>query len=208
MNPENKDLRKIETIPPRNAPAIPSGTSAGGAGPAPRGSESRSVATKPRGFPRPAFVIAGVALSMGLASCVDPYYSQGGGSVSVTSYSPGYRVTSLPGGYRSEIISGSTYYYHDGSYYRRGSGGYVVVNAPRSSRYYDDYSRRHLTTQQGRGYRDSSSRYDRRYQRGETITRLPDGYREVNHRGVTYYQAGDRYYRRNGETYVITNRPY
>jgi hypothetical protein len=154
------------------------------------------------------FVISGVVLCMGLASCIVPYDSDGGGSVSVTRYSPGYRVNSLPGGYRSENISGSTYYYHDGYYYRPGSGGYVVVDAPRNSRYYDDYNRRQRTYQTNTVYQESPNRHDGRHERGEVITRLPDGYREVNHRGDTYYQAGDRYYRRQGETYVITTRPY
>lgn len=163
---------------------------------------------KRQGFARPMFVMTGVALCMGLVSCVVPYDSHGGGSVSVTRYSPGYRINSLPGGYRSENISGSTYYYHDGYYYRPGSGGYVVVDAPRTSRYYDDYNRRQRTYQPDRNYQGSSNRHDGRYDRGEVITRLPDGYRVVNHRGETYYQTGDRYYRRQGDTYVIASRPY
>ena len=208
MNLENKDIRNIEIIHPKNEPAVSSDTSADGAGPAHSGSESQAVAGKYRGISRPVFVITGVALCMGLASCVVPYDSQGGGSVTVTSYSPGYRVNSLPGGYRSETISGRNYYYHDGYYYRQGSGGYVIVDAPRNSRYYDDYSRRQRTYQPTRDYRESPNRHDQRYERGEVITRLPDGYRVVNHRGDTYYQAGDRYYRRQGESYVITTRPY
>jgi hypothetical protein len=163
---------------------------------------------KPNTFVRPMFVITGVALCMGLVSCVVPYDSQGDGSVSVTRYSPGYRVNSLPGGYRSENISGSTYYYHDGYYYRPGSGGYVVVDAPRTSRYYDDYSRRQQTYQPSRDYRESSNRHDPRYDRGEVMTRLPDGYRVVKHRGNEYYQVGDRYYRRQNDTYVIVSSPY
>jgi hypothetical protein len=154
------------------------------------------------------FVITGIALSMGLVSCVIPYDSPGGGSVTVTRYSPGYRVNSLPGGYRSENISGSTYYYHDGYYYRPGSGGYVVVDAPRSSRYYDDYSRRQRNYQSGREYSESPDRHDGRYERGEIITRLPEGYRVVKHRGNEYYQTGDRYYRRQGDSYVIVRSPY
>ncbi|HSP41235.1 MAG TPA: hypothetical protein VLO11_00050, partial [Luteolibacter sp.] len=76
-----------------------------------------------------------------------------------------------------------------------------------TSRYYDDYNRRQRTHQTTRSYQESSSP-DGRYERTEVITRLPDGYREVNHRGTTYYQAGDRYYRRQGESYVITTSPY
>jgi hypothetical protein len=155
------------------------------------------------------FVIAGAALCMGLGSCMFPYDDYGNHGSGYTSvYRPGYRVDSLPGGYRSELISGNTYYYHDGFYYRPSSGGYVVVDAPRGSRYYDDYNRRQRSYQTNREYRGSPDRHDGRYERGEVLTRLPDGYRVVNHRGETYYQAGDRYYRRQGETYIVTTRPY
>jgi len=201
MNLENKNLRNLETIDSENEGSVSSGTSMDKARPAHTGG-ARPLAGKPHGFARPLFVISGVALCMGLASCVVPYDSYGDSSVSVTRYSPGYRVTSLPGGYRSETISGRTYYYHDGYYYNRGSGGYVVVDAPRSSRYYDDYRNRQRT------YQGSPDRHDGRYDRGEVITRLPDGYRVVNHRGQRYYQVGDRYYRRQGDSYVITTRPY
>jgi hypothetical protein len=167
-----------------------------------------ALSEKPNGFIRPMFVISGVALCMGLASCLLPYDSQDGGSVSVTRYSPGYRVNSLPGGYRSENISGSTYYYYNGYYYRPVSGGYVVVDAPRTSRYYDDYSRRQRTYQTNREYQESPKRHDGRYDRSEVITRLPKGYRVINHRGNEYYQVGDRYYRRQNDTYVIVSSPY
>lgn len=192
MNVQNYVLPSIETTDPTNEPTVPAGTR-------PDGSR------KSRRLFRPALVIGGVALCIGLASCVVPYDSQVAGPVSVTSYSPGYTVTSLPGGYRSEAIAGSTYYYHDGYYYRQGSGGYVVVDAPRTSRYYDEYSRRQRTYQPDR---EASARQNQRYDNGQVITRLPQGYRVVNHRGNTYYQAGDQYYRRQGETYVITTSPY
>lgn len=208
MHLEHKKRRNIETIHPKNQPADPSGTSADGAGPGNHGSEFQAIGGKLRGFSRPVFVITGVALCMGLASCVVPYDSQGGGSVSLTNHRPGYQVNSLPGGYRSELISGSTYYYHDGHYYRPESSGYVVVDAPRNSRYYDDYSRLNRTHQTNRGYRESSGRLDPRSDRGEFISRLPDGHRVVNHGGNTYYQSGDQYYRRQGQTYVTTSSPY
>ena len=206
MNHENKNLRNIETEIPSQAPATFPGEGSGSAGSSHNGGQF-PITGKPHGLTRPMFVISGVALCMGLASCVVPYDSHDGRCVSVTRYSRGYKVTSLPSGYRSENISGSTYYYHDGYYYRPGSGGYVVVDAPRTSRYYDDYNRRQRTHQTTRSYQESSSP-DGRYERTEVITRLPDGYREVNHRGTTYYQAGDRYYRRQGESYVITTSPY
>lgn len=58
-------------------------------------------------------------------------------------YTPGYRLDRLPSGYRSENLGGSTYYYHNGAYYQRHSGGYVVADAPRQSRYYAEYLRNH-----------------------------------------------------------------
>lgn len=208
MNIENKNIRNFETIHPENETAVSSGAITDGTGPAHGGGELLDVARKSRGFSRPAFVIAGVALCMGLTSCMVPYDSQGGGSVSVTRYSPGYRVHTLPGGYRSEYIMGNTYYYHDGYYYRPGSGGYIVVDAPRNSRYYGDYSRRHRTYQPNSEYRESPNRHDQRYERGEVMTRLPDGYRVVNHRGKTYYHVDNRYYLRQNNSYVVTARPY
>lgn len=63
------------------------------------------------------------------------------GRTTVTTYQPGYRLNSLPSGYRSENLGGSTYYYHNGAYYQQNSGGYVVTEAPRQSRYYTEYTR-------------------------------------------------------------------
>ena len=207
MNIENKKLRNIGAVIPQNKPADLSETGADGVGAAHLRSEIKIVTGKPRGIARPLFVISGVALCMGLVSCVVPYDSQGGGSVTVSSYSPGYRVQTLPGGYRSEVISGNTYYYHDGYYYNQGSGGYVVVDAPRNSRYQSDYSRRHRTDQSSMDRQEPSNRHDQRYERGEVLTRLPANHQVVNLRGNTYYQVEDRYYRRQGETYVISAKP-
>lgn len=208
MNLENKDLRNIEANNPPQKLTTSSGASTDTAGPAYSEHEIPVAAGKVKSFFRPVFVITGAALCMGLASCVVPYDSPSGGSATVTTYRSGYRVDSLPSGYRSEVISGNTYYYNDGHYYRQGSGGYVVVDAPRSSRYYDDYGRRQGTHQPGLEYQQSSNRHDQGYERGQVITRLPSGYRELNHRGNTYYQVEDRYYRRQGDSYVITTRPY
>ena len=82
------------------------------------------------------------------------------------------------------------------------------MDAPRNSRFYDDYSRRQRGYQSNREYPESPDRHDGRYDRGEIMTRLPDGYRVLNYRGETYYQVADRYYRRDGDIYVITSRPY
>lgn len=157
-------------------------------------------------------VTSGIAIGL-LSSCVAPYDSYGGGygstSVTTSTYQPGYRLSSLPSGYRSEVISGNNYYYHDGAYYRRDSDGYIVVDAPRTSRYYSDYDRRRSSSRTTEVYRDQRSGY--RDQRGDSvrvITRLPDGYREVTHRGTRYYQAGDQYYQRQNDGYIVVSRPY
>jgi len=207
MHHKNKYSSNLETIHSDNKTADSSGASASNTKLA-LIEKKISVTGKPRGFSRPAFVMTGMALCLGLSSCVVPYDSPGGNSVSVSTYRPGYTINSLPGGYRSESIMGSTYYYHNGSYYRQGSGGYMIVEAPRNSRYYDDYSRRHQIYSQERNYHQSPNRYDSGYGRAEVITRLPQGYRVLNHRGNTYYQAGDRYYLRQNNGYVITTSPY
>lgn len=171
------------------------------------GLEIQDVSGKPHGRLHPMSVIAGLALCIGLSSCVASYDSPGYAQATV--YSPGYRVTALPGGYRSEVISGSTYYYHDGYYYRPSSGGYIVVDAPRSSRYYSDYGRRHQTTQPSRRIEtQGNNRDNQRYEESGSLSRLPRGYREVNHRGTKYYVVGDRYYQRRNNSYIVVSRPY
>jgi hypothetical protein len=84
MNLKNEDLQRTEASLPANEPTASSGASADGAASEHRGSESQAVTGKPRGFARPMFVITGVALCMGLSSCVAPYDSPGGGSVTVS----------------------------------------------------------------------------------------------------------------------------
>ena len=84
--------------------------------------------------------VTGAALCLLLTSCIIPVEDTRGSRV-YTTYEPGYRTTSLPSGYRTENISGRTYYYHDGSYYRRDSNGYIIADAPHESRYYSDYDR-------------------------------------------------------------------
>jgi len=147
----------------------------------------------------PLLFAAVIVLGSVLSSCVVPYDANvGTTTTTITDYQPGYRTTSLPNGYQSEVISGSTYYYNDGNYFRPESGGYVVVSAPRTSRYYSDYdSRRRNTT-----YRDSRSDNVR------VITTLPSGYREISHGGENYYQSGGQYYRRQGSGYLVVNRPF
>jgi len=141
---------------------------------------------------------AGIVISSTLTSCVTPADNSATTTTTYSSYQPGYRTTSLPTGYQSEVISGSTYYYTDGQYYRSNSGGYVVVEAPRTSRYYTDYnSRRSTTTVQ-----------NSRTGEVRVISTLPSGYREINHRGTPYYQSGNQYYRSQGDGYITVSSPY
>ena len=80
---------------------------------------------------------SGAALCLLLTSCIIPVEDTRGLRI-YTTYELGYRISSLPLGYRTENIFGRTYYYHDGSYYRRDSDGYRITDAPRESRYYSD----------------------------------------------------------------------
>ncbi len=148
--------------------------------------------------------ISSLAIGLTMTSCVTPYDAYG--STTVTTYNPGYRVNSLPSGYRTEIIGGSTYYYNNGAYYRSRRGGYEVVEAPRSSRYYREYDRYRNRDQ--RPDRDQRSRRDYRRDNVNVITRLPDGYRTVNVRGRTYYLHRGQYYDRRGNGYTVVDRPF
>ncbi|WAC19871.1 hypothetical protein OVA24_00580 [Luteolibacter sp. SL250] len=137
-----------------------------------------------------------------LTSCVDPYYT-GGTTTTVTTYRPGYVVDTLPGGYRTEVIGGVSYYRHNDIYYRSQGRRYVVVERPGG---YDRYDRR--------------DRYDRdrhdhdRYHRGphgrETtvIRTLPSGARVVTHRGERYYESRGTYYRPASGGYIIVGSPF
>lgn len=138
-------------------------------------------------------ILGSFAIAIGtlLSSCVDPYAQSHGTRHSVTTYHAGYEVRSLPPGYRTEVIGGRNYYNHNGTYYRPRSGGYVVVDAPRSR------------------HQEYRSRDDRRHSRRDVvITQLPSGYRTVERRGVRYYQVNDTYYQQRGSGYIIVARPY
>jgi hypothetical protein len=162
------------------------------------GSSTQSTTTIMKRSTSLLLLAASLVIGAALTSCVVPADAYGITSTTYSTYEPGYRTTSLPRGYRSEVISGNTYYYNNGSYYRPQSGGYVVVDAPRTSRYYSDYDSRRTTTT----YRDGRTGDVR------VITTLPSGYRELNHRGTSYYQAGDQYYHREGSGYITVSRPY
>lgn len=159
---------------------------------------------------KPVWIISSVAVGLGLSSCVDPAYNAYGGGSNY--HSTGYQINSLPSGYRTENISGRTYYYHDGHYYQPSSSGYAVVSAPRTSRYYDDYTRTRRIYSSDRNTSRTTSAYTtrdgQRYTSTEIVRRLPSGYREINHRGNTYYRSGDRYYQQQQDGYVIVQSPY
>lgn len=153
---------------------------------------------------RPLLAVSAAAVCFTLASCADVYDDgrrgyEGGASLSM--YQPGYRITSLPSGYRSETISGRNYYYHNGAYYQRNSNGYVVTEAPRQSRYYDEYSRsRQIVTPGGRTTYTT-------YQPGYRTTSLPSGYRSEKISGRDYYYHNGSYYLRDSRGYIVTEAP-
>ena len=124
-------------------------------------------------YPIKTLLGSGLAISLTLTSCVVPYES-----ATVTTYRPGYVSSSLPNGYRTEVIGGVDYYHSNGVYYRRNNrpGEYVVVDAP---------GNRHLQRQE------------------RIVTELPRGYRTVRRSGTTYYYHGNTYYQRKGNGYVI-----
>ena len=164
---------------------------------------------KPRGISGAVIATASAALILGLASCDFPHGGHYGGHSTYTPYQSGYRLQTLPAGYRSETLSGNRYYYDNGNYYRRDSNGYVIVDAPRGSRYHEEYRR----VRQGREVNSRSNQriYDRNNPRpryGEVITRLPSDHRTVNHRGKRYYQSGDHFYTRSTRGYTLVRNPY
>lgn len=139
----------------------------------------------------------GITLGILLPGCVESYAQDYGSPYATTAYRPGYEVRVLPPGYRSEVIGGTRYYHHSGTYYRPRSGGYVVVEAPRTS-----YS------SQTRVY-DSAARPDHPYaHRDGLVPRLPSGYRAINTGRGRYYEYNDTYYQQRGSGYAIVGRPY
>lgn len=151
------------------------------------------------------------AAPLAFTGCVDPYYS-GGGAVAVQpAYRPGYTITTLPSGYRSEVIAGSRYYRHNDIYYRSQGRGYVVVESPHRR-----FSDRGPGSDRDRGPdrdRDRDGRPNWNDPRpnvpgGPVVRRLPNGYKTVTHRGARYYRAGDVYYQSRGDGYIIVRSPY
>jgi hypothetical protein len=148
---------------------------------------------------RAVLALTAAALFLPFSSCVVPYGDEYQGTY--TTYQPGYRTTSLPSGYRSETISGLNYYYHNGSYYQRSAGGYVVIAAPRQSRYYSEYSRSRQVSQPRARTTVTT------YQPGHRLNSLPRGYRSEKLGGSTYYYHNGSYYQRNASGYVVTQAP-
>ena len=69
-----------------------------------------------------------------LANCyykpTEVHQNEPGTSSTVTTYSPGYVVQTLPSGSQTRTIRGSTYYFYNGSYFQPTTSGYVVVESP------------------------------------------------------------------------------
>ena len=127
--------------------------------------------------------IASAAL---MTSC---YYSP---TLPVAAYSPGYSVSTLPQGYRTEVVRGTRYYIHENTYYRPRGNGYVVVEQPGRPRWVD---------RDGDGIAD---RYDRAYTPGRVVTTLPDGYTRVRRNGEYYYRYDDVWFDRRADgRYVV-----
>jgi hypothetical protein len=148
-------------------------------------------------FTKTILLTAGIAGGLSLSSCVTPYDSGVTTSTEVTTYRPGYTTRTLPGGYRSETIAGSNYYYHNGAYYQRRADNYVVVEAPRRSQYYNEYSQYGNRTVHN--HPDGSA---------HVIDTLPRGYTTVDYRGEPYYRYQDSYYRRQGSGYITVASPF
>lgn len=161
-------------------------------------------------YVRSAVLMCAASLAFCLNSCIIPFDDHAPNTGSYSGYQNGYQISTLPYGYRREILSGNTYYYHDGYYYRRSSNGYVVTDAPQSSRYYGEYERlrqsRYTTTSP---YGERRDRYDRQtYERRESVSQLPSGYRVVEYGGRRYYKYGESYYVREDGRYYMVARPY
>lgn len=159
-------------------------------------------------------LITASAAALLTTSCVVESYSPPEHTVTTTTYQPGYVVRTLPSGYRTEVISGTRYYYHDNVYYRPQGGSYVVVKSPRpggvgwdgNQRGYDrDWDGR---DRDGDG-RDRDTRDDHRHGREVTVVRtLPAGYVVVNRGGQRYYRVGDVYYQSRSGGYVVVGSPF
>ena len=158
------------------------------------------------------FLLTASAAAFLATSCVVETYTPPH-TVTATTYEPGYVVGTLPSGYRTEVISGTRYYYHDNVYYRPQGNRYVVVKSPRpggsgwdgNQRGYDrDWDGR---DRDGDG-RDRDSRDDHRghnHRETTVIRTLPSGYVVVNRGGQRYYRVNDVYYQSRSGGYVVVD---
>lgn len=152
-------------------------------------------------IPKHTFPILAIALGGLMTSCVEPYYEAAATTTTVTHYRPGHVVHTLPPRYQTETIGGVRYYRQGSTYYRPQGSRYVVVEAPRGGR---GWNQRH---QDGR--HDPRGRFDRPGEHyGQVVRSLPRGARAVNHRGTRYYVHGGTYYRPQGRSYVIVRSPF
>lgn len=142
--------------------------------------------------------LAAAGAALALSSCVDPYY--GSASVTTTTYEPGYVIDTLPSGYTTIDIGGTTYYSYNDTYYRPRGNRYVVVEHPQRAH-------RHSGPHGDRDHDGIDNWQDRRRDNAY-VQRLPERYRIVTHRGTRYYVAGDTYYRPRGEGYMVVTSPF
>jgi len=139
----------------------------------------------------------GASLSLSVLSCSSVAPAPKVTTTTQTTYRKGTLVRTLPTGYRSEVISGRDYYYDDGAYYQRSGNGYVVVDAPRSSRYFDEYTRSGNSTYHN--HVDGTS---------HRVRELPAGYTTINRGGEPYYRHQNQYYQRQGDQYITVAEPH
>jgi hypothetical protein len=151
------------------------------------------------------FSALGLAALMGSCASPYPYGEVSHATVTHSHYRPGYVVSTLPPRYEVEMIGGVRYYRHDDVYYRPQGTRYVVVDPPRGARGAMPPGVRPGGPGQGygpppRGMADG--------QDSRVVRTLPRGARTFTHRGTTYYRYGDRFYRQQGDVYIVVQSPF
>lgn len=159
-----------------------------------------------------ALLFTASAAALLTTSCVVETYDPPHTTVTTTTYEPGYVVRTLPSGYRTEVISGTRYYYHDNVYYRPQGSSYVVVKSPRpGGRGWDGNQRGYDRDWDGHD-RDGDGRdrddFDHRHRDVTVVRTLPAGYVVVNRGGQRYYRAGNVYYQSRSGGYVVVHDPF
>lgn len=82
-----------------------------------------------KSFNRFFFALSWIAMGLMATSCIAIRTREPDRVVTVTT-GPGYAVRTLPAGYRTVVVRGTTYYTSGDVYYRTAPGGYVVVERP------------------------------------------------------------------------------